>query len=497
MADYLFTVFSLVAVLFSVVPGIFHIQTRNWGAIFMTFWVAYTNLIDFINSLVWSGDDLLDVAPVYCLITTPIYQASSYGALASVACMIHALYTYVSSTIIITERVRRRRALIDFIVCIIVPTVLAACYYIVQDHKYGLRPVLGCFSPYTYTLLTVFIVHIWPVIFALVGSVYAVLTAYAIVKKRLEIQRLLTFKESGLNQAKFYRLVFFCVSFLIVALPGSLLQLKEAFLFKFYPYSWKFVHQDWNQVSVYDQGVKLVDYFKPLTGIMLFIFFGTGQDALAKYRAWGRMIKLDIVFPFCFRESETESRFTYTVKSSTTEKSQPTNKISQSSLNSSKVLLSASTETSSSYSFNSPKGTQEKKKKGLTNFLFLGGHRTPSEQAAVDMTSGIRIRIDGLDTRTVIDDSIAEEKEPDMYEKKRKSEFYQPPRILVTTTTETTTGSIEETGDVGDVRDSVIQHVEDLLSVYPTVNVIPPNESDIADYHTIDDNESSETGFAL
>ena len=319
--------------------------------------------------------------------------------------------------------------------------------------------------------------------------IYLVLTAYAIIKKRLEIQRLLTFKESGLNQAKFYRLVFFCVSFLVFALPASLLQLKEAFLFKFFPYSWEFVHQDWNQVSTYDEGVKLLDYFKPLTGVMLFIFFGTGRDALAKYKVWGRMLKLDVVFPFCFRElEETESRFTYTIKSSTSsEKSQPTNKMSQSSLNSSKVLLSASTETSSSYSFNSSKETQQKKKKGITNFLFLGGHRTPSEQAVLDMTSGIRIRIDGLDTRTVIDDPIEEEKEL----------YQQNPRILVTTTTETTTGSIEETGDVADVRDSVIQHVEDLLSVYPTVNVIPPNESDIADYHTIDDNESSETGFAL
>jgi len=173
MADYLFTIVSFIAVLLSVVPGIFHIQTRNWGAIFMTFWVVFLNLIDFINSLIWSGDNLLDVAPVYCLITTPIYQASNYGVLASVACMIHALYTYVSSTIIITERVRRRRAIIDFFACIIVPTVLAACYYLVQNHKYGLRPVLGCFSPYMYTLPTVFIVHIWPVIFALVGSVYA------------------------------------------------------------------------------------------------------------------------------------------------------------------------------------------------------------------------------------------------------------------------------------------------------------------------------------
>src|SRR6185312_966081 len=81
---------------------------------------------------------------------------------------------------------------------------------------------------------------------------FLVLTAYAIIKKRLEIQRLLTFKESGLNQAKFYRLVFFCVSFLVFALPASLLQLKEAFLFGSFPYSWKFVHQDWDQVSSYD-----------------------------------------------------------------------------------------------------------------------------------------------------------------------------------------------------------------------------------------------------
>src|SRR5437763_17051901 len=34
-------------------------------------------------------------------------------------------------------------------------------------------------------------------------------------------------------------------------------------------------------------------------------------------------------------------------------------------------------------------------------FNFFPDHRTPTEQAQFDLTSGIRIRIDGLDTKTI------------------------------------------------------------------------------------------------
>ncbi|CAG8677433.1 8741_t:CDS:1, partial [Racocetra fulgida] len=56
--------------------------------------------------------------------------------------------------------------------------------------------------------------------------------------------------------------------------------------------------------------------------------------------------------------------------------------------------------------------TCPKPKKGFGNLLFLGGHRTPSEQAKIDMTSGINIKIDGLTTNIIQDDNDCSIEEP-------------------------------------------------------------------------------------
>src|SRR5438874_11185941 len=115
MADYILTASSLIAVILCIIPGIFHIQTRNWVAIFMTIWVLLTNIIIFINSILWAND-LDNKAPAYCYITAPLYNASHFGILASALCMIHTLHNYVVKPTLLTERVKRRQTYVHFVI---------------------------------------------------------------------------------------------------------------------------------------------------------------------------------------------------------------------------------------------------------------------------------------------------------------------------------------------------------------------------------------------
>src|SRR2546430_17602501 len=120
MPDYLFTASTFLSVILSLIPLGFHIQLGNSSAILMTMWVALTNSILFVNSVLWAND-LNDKAPVWCYITPPIYVASNWGLLASITCMIYNLYSYIQHPTIITEMVRRKKLFVEILVTIIMP----------------------------------------------------------------------------------------------------------------------------------------------------------------------------------------------------------------------------------------------------------------------------------------------------------------------------------------------------------------------------------------
>ncbi|RIB01180.1 fungal pheromone mating factor G-protein coupled receptor [Gigaspora rosea] len=332
MADYFFTTVTFLSILLCIIPGIFHFQTKNWGAILMIFWVIVTNAILFINSILWAND-LNDKAPIYCLISSPIYVGSNFGLLASISCMIHTLYTLIACPMIITESIRRRQAIIDFCLIIIVPMILSGLFYLIQTNKYGIRPVLGCFSPAYVNGLFFLIDGIWPVVISIIGCYYAAHTSYSIMKKRLEIHSLLRRNESGLNTSKFYRLVFFCITYLIFSFPSSVLIFfsnvaKSMDISDFKPVFITFntVYSSYfNTIPLYPyEGLSVFDYAKPLAGFFVFLFFGTGRDATSAYIRWAKKIHLDKVFKF-FRDNYDDLRSQHSNSSNSSKSSKSSN----------------------------------------------------------------------------------------------------------------------------------------------------------------------------
>ncbi|CAJ0867195.1 4464_t:CDS:2, partial [Entrophospora sp. SA101] len=166
------------------------------------------------------------------------------------------------------------------------PFVLTALGYLVFKNKYSIRPILGCFLQAHSSWLYILLLGIWPVIISGIGCYLAARTSYTILKKRLEIQALLTYCESGLNASRFYRLVLFCITFLILALPATLLTVLGNLNNGLLPYDFYEVHKNWNTIMRFTAetgGLSVLDYAKPLTGLFVFLFFGTGQDAMNSY----------------------------------------------------------------------------------------------------------------------------------------------------------------------------------------------------------------------
>ncbi|GBB87410.1 hypothetical protein RclHR1_13890002 [Rhizophagus clarus] len=430
MGDLMYTFSTGLAIILCVIPGILHIQSRNYGAIFMTMWVFITNFITFVNSLIWPDYYVLDdKAPIWCLVfASPFYIAANFGLLGSATCTIYTMYSYVASPIILTVQVKKRQAIITSIITVIVPFIFVGLNYIVQLYKYAIRPILGCSSVPQQNWVFFLVNNMWPPIIALIGCYYAGLTSYAIIKKRIEIKSLLAYNESGINTSYYYRLVLFCITYLIFALPAALLTTFSNLLEGFVPFDMS--SRDFKAFVKFpgeDQGVTFIDYAKPLSGFILFIFFGTGQDAIATYKKWAIAAKLDKIF-CCLSNSnddDVQSRI-----SSNNRHTPGTLRTYQGQLNSGKQSTPRTPRTPrtpgtrlsflhDSKIINPPPKVMEKKS-GSKNILYLTGHRTPSEQAAFDLTSGLRMNIDGIDTRTVIN-----EVDEDLHEKPAPAYHHQ------------------------------------------------------------------------
>ncbi|CAG8579853.1 2024_t:CDS:2, partial [Scutellospora calospora] len=95
-----------------------------------------------------------------------------------------------------------------------------------------------------------------------------------------------------------------------------------------------------------------------LTGFIVFIFFGTGQNALSTYRMWGRKIHLDSFFS-CFKERPEDFQINSTFHAPKSPHSFNSHQYSN-SLGDIKIII-------------------PDQNKGNNNLLFLNGHRIPSE----------------------------------------------------------------------------------------------------------------------
>ncbi|CAJ0867206.1 4465_t:CDS:2, partial [Entrophospora sp. SA101] len=449
MVDYIFTVSTFVSVILILIPLGFHIQLRNSGAILMTMWISITNFILFVNSILWA-DDLEDKAPTWCYITPPIYVAAHVGLMASITCMIYNLYSYVEYPTIITEVYKRRQIYTELFISIVMPFVLTALGYLVFKNKYSIRPILGCFLQAHSSWLYILLLGIWPVIISGIGCYLAARTSYTILKKRLEIQALLTYCESGLNASRFYRLVLFCITFLILALPATLLTVLGNLNNGLLPYDFYEVHKNWNTIMRFTAetgGLSVLDYAKPLTGLFVFLFFGTGQDAMNSYRKFGLSIKLDKIFPCCFRE---------------------------------RTISPTDTASPNSKTYNGKMMTSVPK------------------QANFDLTSGIKFNIEGIDTTTIM--SITNHRDDDDFDYDHKINYSSSTLAVNSSYNNTIVASTPTSyrSHFYERNDDNLNHIDDLLAVYPPdIAISRSHNSNIGeeDYNNNNANYHRESGI--
>lgn len=219
------------------------------------------------------------------------------------------------STIIVpTKKQRYRELMTTALLCFGGPTYIILIHYVVQPSRYYILAICGCTTSLDNSWPSIVLVIIWPVILCLTAIYYgreysyndhvrAILIIYSggYVSHAAVPQRVLLGPHSfklAIDRVpipKAFPLIIFTGPH-IPTIPALRIYLNVSG--PLLPYSWDLVHgSSWMDIVMVPQhgAVPLDRWITIVLGILLFIFFGLGSDAMKMYRKWWLKLRPDTI----------------------------------------------------------------------------------------------------------------------------------------------------------------------------------------------------------
>ncbi|KAH9837843.1 putative fungal pheromoneG-protein-coupled receptor [Rhodofomes roseus] len=293
----LYSVFAFIGFILALVPLPWHLQTANTGTCYYMIWTSLACLNEFVNSVVWA-DNALNVAPVWCDISTRITIGASVGIPAASLCINRRLY-YIArmDAVAITRAEKRRTILVDSLICILFPILCMVFAYIVQGHRFNIFEVLGCYPDVYNTLPSIFLVYTWPIVIGLVSAVYCVLSLHSLLKRQAQFKQFLS-SGAGLTPSRYYRLMALSMTEILFTTPFGAYEIYSAVTgSSMQPWlGWANTHYNFSRVVQYPAIVwmsnpqlaiplQLSRWIIVGCAFIFFAFFGFAEEARRRYYA--------------------------------------------------------------------------------------------------------------------------------------------------------------------------------------------------------------------
>ncbi|MCJ1308184.1 a-factor receptor [Agyrium rufum] len=287
--------FSFLAVIFNLPVFYFHLKNRNLGAICLVFWILLSNLFNFLNAVIWPTDDLEDSwhGEVYCDIQVKLINGTTLGLVGAVASVMRGLAKALdteNTILVMSPAQRRRKILIDGLLCLGLPVYAMLIHIVVQPSRYYLFGIGGCTPSFDYSWVPIVLVYIWPVILCLLDAYYCGLVIYRIYRYRRDFSSIFSNSQSStLTTSRFMRLFSISLLFVLVVLPVEGYILYRNTSFPLEPYSWKA-----NQATAWSDIILVPSYgtvefdrwIRIALGVALFLCFGLGREMSKLYQRW-------------------------------------------------------------------------------------------------------------------------------------------------------------------------------------------------------------------
>lgn len=171
-------VLALITLIIDMPPLFWHIKNRNLAASSLVAWTLLSNLMNFINAVIWPTDDIMNWWPGYglCDIEVKLMIAVTFGFVGSLLSIMRNLANVLNTkkTVLCLGRSQRRRqTIIDCLFCFGGPVYGMAVHYIVQPSRYFVFAISGCEVTYDRSWPRLVLILIWPPIICLVVVYYS------------------------------------------------------------------------------------------------------------------------------------------------------------------------------------------------------------------------------------------------------------------------------------------------------------------------------------
>ncbi|KAL6308809.1 putative fungal pheromone GPCR, STE3-type [Sparassis latifolia] len=312
----LYSVITFISFVLTLVPLPWHFQAWNSGTCYFMMWTSLACLNQFVNSLVWA-DDVLNVAPIWCDISTRIIIGVSVGIPAASLCINRRLYKIARSQGLSSTRSEKRRIIMmDTLICVLFPLVYVALSYIVQGHRFDIYEVLGCYPAIFNTLPAYFLVYMWPIIIGLVSAVYCSQSLWHLLARQAQFKEFLP-AVGGLTRGRYMRLMALAMTDIVLTIPFGAYELySNASGGAVQPWgSWANAHYNFSRVDQYPAvlwmrtpslavPLQLSRWMSPLCAVVFFAYFGFADEARRNYAiAWRKVVSFVRVMLYSKRRS--------------------------------------------------------------------------------------------------------------------------------------------------------------------------------------------------
>ncbi|TBU56144.1 fungal pheromone STE3G-protein-coupled receptor [Dichomitus squalens] len=271
-----------------------HWRARNVATLAMVAWLFVINVIYGVDAVIWH-QSILVKAVVWCDITSRIIIGAGIALPAACMCISVHLAQVASASHIQNSRAdKRRRQIIELLLCFGLPMLWMGLHYIVQGHRFDIIEDYGC-RPNTYiSIPAILLIWVPPLIFSLVTVIYSGMALMYFLRHRMTFARLLENSNSGLTTSRYLRLMAMAFTEIVITVVSSSLTLWFTSL-SLRPWTnFADVHWNFSRIDTYPT-VFLPDmilnyyyatwYIIPFSSLIFFAFFAFGQEAISETRA--------------------------------------------------------------------------------------------------------------------------------------------------------------------------------------------------------------------
>lgn len=299
-------VLSSVAVVLLFPPLGWHAKTRNTPAILLIMWLLIMNVKAVVDAAVWGGQDFKNKwsGHGWCDVMTKLQIGANVGVSCCVANIAHNLYAILRADTVLPEANSWKRIGTDLGISLFTPVLAMGLSYLVQVFRFGIFRYNGCQNMLSPTWVTTVTYTLWMFVWSLAGFVYALLLLYVFYQKRKDVRDILHCTNSGLNLARFARLLIFCMLIILVMFPFSVYSFVVDLAHVGGSYSFGSIHNEslWNVILRIDPGKPLYSvWLYVLMSYLVFLIFGLGADAIGLYATFARRVGLGPVLDKCKR----------------------------------------------------------------------------------------------------------------------------------------------------------------------------------------------------